>query len=300
MRFRTAWLVIVAAVGCRPEIPPDGPAPQPAPPDPNLVTLASKEPKPGDRLAIAVEIRDRTATRFTNYSDPTRGEQVQVGGQKLSFVEEVLAKPADRDGVLTRRTYESAEWTRDGKPTDLGLAGKTVEFRPHPRRREVQASVVGGELPAAAADFFRQELAARPRRLSGAEVLPDRPVRVGEDWPVDAARMTGELAPLNLTPAEDQPTGLKGRLTKVYDRGGRRYGVVDVTGAIAVGKVHTDNTLAGSELKFEFRYDGCVDGSEVAGEARSRLTGTVTMVTSFYTVTVDRTATVSIREAPPR
>ena len=143
---------------------------------------------------------------------------------------------------------------------------------------------------------FRALCASRGVCVHEADLLPGHAVRVGDTWPIDASKMTGELAALDLTPRAEQAEGLTGRLVRVYERDGKRYGVMEFTGRIAVAEMDRNKVHAESVLNLAFRFEGCINGAEVSGATRSNLTGTVTLANGLYAKTFDRTVTGSVRE----
>src|SRR5437764_13644195 len=93
--------------------------------DDGPITVKVKQPGPGDREK---EVRNETTTNKASFSlngtDMTKEEKVVT---KFVYTDEVVTRPAGaKRPTKLRRTYETAEMTKDGEKVDLGLAGKTV------------------------------------------------------------------------------------------------------------------------------------------------------------------------------
>jgi hypothetical protein len=68
-----------------------------------------------------------------------------------------------------------------------------------------------------------------------------------------------------------------GKLVKVYDKDGHKYGVMEVTIELPLLKMGTPAGAKplgeGSFMKLDLTADGCIDGSVVSGGMKGKMTG---------------------------
>src|SRR5262245_29653124 len=93
--------------------------------DDGPVTVKVKQSGPGDRVK---ESRIETATNKISFTvmgmEQNKEEKVTT---KFVYTDDVVEKPAGaKRPTKLKRTYETAEMTKDGEKVDLGLVGKTV------------------------------------------------------------------------------------------------------------------------------------------------------------------------------
>src|SRR5687767_1919847 len=93
--------------------------------DDGPVTIKIKQAGPGDRIKQTKTEENSNKVSFTVMGTDMTKEEKAVA--RYVYTEEVLERPAGaKRPTKLKRTYESAEMTKDGEKQDLGLAGKTV------------------------------------------------------------------------------------------------------------------------------------------------------------------------------
>jgi hypothetical protein len=219
---------------------------------PNVTyTIKVRDEAQGDKTLVVIT-ENSTATITTNgktASDKNSG--------KAEYTEEILDMPAGarKPNKLTR-AYKTFEKTGpNAKPP--AVAGKTVTIEKG-ANGQYTAKVDGRPLPSAEANVVLGSL-NRPDGITTADTMPKGPVKLNESWTVDAetVRKFGASAGYPFDPAKSSMTG---KLTKVYAKDGRQWGVIEMhlqaAGADDKGKV---------SMTVDMTLDIPIDGSAHIG-----------------------------------
>jgi hypothetical protein len=261
MRRTLAILVVgLAAVTLRAD---DGP-----------VTIKVKQPGPGETIK---ETKTETSTQKIAATvmgmDMTKEEQETT---KFVYTEEVVTRPAGaKRATKLRRTYETAERTKNGEKEDLALAGKTVVIE---KAGDGYTITVDGKEPTGqAADLLKKEF-RKEKQVDDEDLLPKQPVKVGGTWKIDLDQLAKDAeGELDIDVAKSTGTG---KLVKVYDKGGKKFGVMEVTFDLVVNKAggggQEVELKAGSKMKVVAVMDACIDGSSADGTGKITTTGDLT------------------------
>lgn len=239
-----------------------------------VITIKVKKAAKGD--VIKESKSDENTDTSTVVVGGQTVKQEDKASNKAVFVDEILE--ADGKAVKPtklKRTYETAEAVRRGQPVDLGLAGKTVLIEKTDKKYAY--TVDGQPVGKAAADVLDREF-NRPGMAGFEEVmLPKKPVKVGDTWAGDVAEVTKLVEALMTLDAGK--TKVTGKLLKVYDKGGAKYGVIEYTLTLAVTGLSIptgkSDAAAGSAMTFTITTDGCIDGSVYGGTAKGTVTGNI-------------------------
>ena len=240
--------------------------------DDGPVTLKLKKPGPGD-----VTRETKTETNASKVAISFMGmtqNQEENTVTKTVFTEEVLEKPAGgKRPTKVKRVYETGERTKNGEKEDLGLAGKTVLVEKAGDGYKI--TVDGQEPTGTAAAILRKEF-RKEKQVSDEHFLPARPVKVGDTWKIDVGPLAKDAAG-ELDVDADKSSGTA-KLVKVYDKGGHKYGVIEVTLDLAVNKLgggggQEIELKAGSKMTATATMDIAIDGSAVSGSAKMTVKG---------------------------
>jgi hypothetical protein len=238
--------------------------------DDGPVTIKVKQPGPGDRVK---ETKTENATQKTSFMGMAMETTI---GTKFVYTEEVVERPAGaKRATKLKRTYETAEMTKDGEKVDLGLVGKTVLIEKKGDGYDI--TVDGKEVSGQAGDILKKEF-AKEKQINDEDLLPKEPVKVGGTWKID-------LGPL-AKDAEDElaidveKSSATGKLTKVYEKGGHRFGVVEITLDLAVTKAGNGAQAIkledDSKMHVTAVLDTCIDGSKADVTGKMTMTGNFT------------------------
>src|SRR5262249_45961011 len=193
---------------------------------------------------------------------------------KFVFTEDVIERPdAAQKPTKLKRTYETAEMTKNDEKKDLGLAGKTVLIEK--KGDQFAFTIDGKELTGPAAEILGEEFSTKPRP-SEDFFLPKTPVKAGDGWKVDLKEVAKGLSGggMEIDAAKSSATG---KLTRVYEKNGRKFGVIEVKMDVAVTKISAGgmeiNLKDGSKMSLVVLLDGCIDGTEASGSSKMTMKG---------------------------
>lgn len=273
-RYAALFAVGLAAVIARAD---DGP-----------VTIKIKHPGPGDRVK---ETKTETTTNKVSFTvmgmDMSKDEQT---ASNMVYVEEVVTRPVGaKRATKLKRTYETATLTKDGEKIDLGLVGKTVVIEKKDAGYDI--TVDGKAIDGPAADVLKKEF-KKEKQVNDEDMLPKNPVKVGGTWKIDMAPLAKDAAgELDIDVAKSKGTG---KLIKVYDKGGHKYGVVEITLELVLtkigGEAQTIELKDGSKMTVTAVLDSCIDGSKSDATGKMTLKGAFTGTTMGIDLKFDLTS----------
>src|SRR5581483_9656401 len=113
------------------------------------------------------------------------------------------------------------------------------------------------------------------KQATDEDFLPGKPVKVGDGWTIDVGKVAGELGESGMV-IDEKKSAAAGKLTKVYDKGGKKFGVIEVTMELVVTKLKGAQEVPlkdGSKLTITLTLDGCIDGSEATGAGKMTMKG---------------------------
>lgn len=235
------------------------------------VTIKLKKAGPGE---VVKETKSETTAQKVTV---TVMGQTKTNDDKATatyaYSDEVVEKPEGvRKPTKLKRTYESAELTVGGQKQDLGLKGQTVLIEKKGDKYTFTAD--GKPVAGKAAELLGKEFSGK-KQTGDEDFLPGKPVQVGETWKLDVAKVAGELAEGGMAIDEKQSAGT-GKLTKVYDKGGKKFGVIEVKMDLVVTKLASgpqEIPLKDSKLTVVMTMDGCIDGTEATGGGKMSMKG---------------------------
>ncbi|MFO0852616.1 MAG: hypothetical protein U0871_29250 [Gemmataceae bacterium] len=234
----------------------------PALADDKPVEIKFKPSKAGDKTRETVD--EKTTTTVTAAVGGQEQTEKVESLEKLEYTEEVIEYPADpkdkKGAVKLKRSYTEADAVEGDEKEGLGLAGKTVVITGKDGKYEY-ALDGGGDVTEAAKKHFDEEF--RDNSVSDDDILPGKPVKIGDTWAIDVKKLLGSL-PDGMT-ADAAGSSAGGKLTKVYQKDGKTFGVFEVTMELVLTKFKQEDEetalKAGSKLTIETTYDGCIDGT---------------------------------------
>jgi hypothetical protein len=227
--------------------------------DDGPVTVKVKQAGPGDRVK---ETKTENATNKVSFSvmgmDQAKEDKVTT---KFVYTDEVIEKPAGaKRATKLKRVYETAEMTKDGEKVDLGLAGKTVVIEKKGSGYDIM--IDGKEVSGPGGDLLKKEF-RKEKQVEDEDLLPKEPVKVGGTWKIDLTKLAEEASD-ELDVDVPKSTGT-GKLIKVYDKDGHKFGVVEITLDLALNKIGPSGQAVelkpGSKLQITATLDTCIDGS---------------------------------------
>jgi hypothetical protein len=242
-------------------------------------TIKLREKQAGEKYEVT---ETRSSTTTTTFELPG-GKQTKTDNAdaRLEYTEAVLEMPAGAaQPTKLTRVYKVAEWTPPatkgkapappGKVVPASFVGKTVAVEKKGEAYTFKAD--GKDLPASEAKQFADEFGAA--RVRPQDLLPKAPVRLNDVWNTAPEAMKAMAASLpKESPVNADKSKMTGKLTRVYTKDGRQFGVIEVRTELTVeGKGSAGPT---GTLTYETTYDVPIDGSSHEGTMKVNMTGTL-------------------------
>ncbi len=236
--------------------------------------LKLKREAKGDRVRVASTDAANLRFLFAVMGQELKKTDTKV--EKLAYTEEILEYDAKaKKATKLTRAYTVAEEAEDGKKKTQAYAGKTVLIEM--KGAKYAFFVDGRELDEDDTEDLDREFNEKDDiPLDNADLMPDKPVKVNETWTVSAKKVAEAFdagGPLSIDPDNTKVTG---KLVKVYEKGGKRFGVMELTMVLAVKELRLDEDTftmkAGSKVTATMTLDACIDGSSHAGTEKGSLT----------------------------
>ncbi|MEO2088194.1 MAG: hypothetical protein ABGY75_01680 [Gemmataceae bacterium] len=232
--------------------------------DDTTYTIKLYQSKAGDVSNETRKMSGDTTFSFTPTGQPEQ-KQTTKEGEHYQYTETILEKPAgaERATKLTR-TYETAEKTERGEMRKLAYQGKTLLIE---KGKDKYTFTIDGK-PLAAEDA--KELDKKfntpdaDRGPANQELMPTKPVKVGDTWAVDTAKAIRSMKADKLYPDEKKFT-ITGKLLKAYKKNAAQFGTIEIDTNMPLSEGDFGGNKvafkAGSVMRFKMTIDCCIDGS---------------------------------------
>jgi len=268
-RFVPCAVLLASLVGCSQKdaatSPSGGPGPgEPANPNATYM-LTFRAAEKGDRTEV-VKARDATAVVKTADSSTTQRDNF-----RYEYTETVLdTAPGEPRPTKVTRVYRTARKVDPrGETRNASYVGKTVTIEKY--LQGYKYTVDGGSLPPAEQVEVNQDFTTAQWRLD--QTLPKTPVKVGEEWAVDFSAITALAGKAQADYSKDK-SKITGKLVRVYQKDGRRWGVIEVKVRMVMD-VATGGSPVKGEVDTDVTFDVVIDGSARSGSMKVVLNGTV-------------------------
>jgi hypothetical protein len=241
-------VVVVALAGCGKEaVPSTTEKPNPKeppksnPPAEPAYAIKVREKQPGEKY----DVTQLVSVDFVK-GDKGQPQSVKTNTAKTTYTEEVQ-EVKDGRVTKTKRAYGQADSLYAGEPVTLSFTKKTVLIE-RVGEKQVKLSLAdGGQIGIDGAHL--QSEFDRPADRIVQPLLPTTPVKVGEEWELSKDNLVAYLGQFAA------PWKGSGKLTKVYAKDGKQYGVFTITAAFPSFRDEPPRET------HEWTYDGCIDGS---------------------------------------
>jgi hypothetical protein len=242
-----------------------------------------KEPAKGDVSQVDSTDKTDSQTKLLDaagklFADPNGKavlDKAETTEKAAAYRETVLDKePGKRRATRLERHYDKAQATAGGKAKDLPYQGKTVviekkEGKYHFRIKD------GAELEGDDAKQLDEEFNKDPDEEFDLQkaVLPGKAVAVNGTWKLDMGPLVASFARATKMQIDADKAEGSGKLVKVYDKDGARFGVMELHLDLPLKEMgEGKNKLAleaGSKWTMDITLDGCIDGSRLDGTRKS-------------------------------
>jgi hypothetical protein len=204
-----------------------------------------------------------TTHKVTDADGKVVRDDKEVSDVKLVYVEKTLTESAKGRASKFTRKYEKSSTTRDDKTRSDAYEGETVVFElnkegKYVARAEGKNALGDEDRKNLEEDLNRDGRAADPLQA----LLPDKAVKVGDSWEITGKK----LASFWGKGADAAKSRGKGKLVKVYKKGEKQWGTIEVSAEIAL---EADKMPAKADLTMTL--DVAIDGSSSAGKLKAKL-----------------------------
>lgn len=263
--------------------------------DPNAeYTIKLREPQVGEKYQIL-----RTGNTVTTATRTVKGQPKSDEtrtSSRFEYTDEIIESkdPKDRP-TKAKHVYSAAERVINGKTVPASFQGKTVLIDRSGTGYTFRIEK-GGKLSPEDVKYFARQYNTKPRKRPQ-DLIPNRAVRVGETWQVDKEAMAKQFKEDGLVLEDSKTTGV-GKLTKVYQKDGKQFGVIELRFEVYplesndAGRKTT--MKPGSKIVYELRADTCIDGTTSESAVTNRSLGELIVIQGGEVkLSIDETDTVT-------
>jgi len=256
----------------------------------DAITIKVKQPGPGD--VVKETKTEKGVNKLTLNAPGVDQANEEKVNTKFAYTDEVIEKPAGaKQPNKVKRTYETASISKGTKEEEVGLAGKVVLIEK--KGDKYSFTIDGKDVPRLAADILRKEF-GKDKEITEEDFLPKGPVKVGDVWKLDIAKFAKDLSSdAEMTADVDKSSGT-GKLLKVYDKDGHKFGVMEVKLELVITKGGRQGQVMemkpGSSMKVTANIDACIDGTLADGKSKVHVKADLEGSMNNITVKVDSTA----------
>lgn len=268
MDMRNCWKVLLIAavvlVGCGKgdKQVVEGTRPGGDQPGPDqLFTLKVKSfADPGNSVTVHTKFTMVDPRKITEDQGKEFEVKIELVSEK-EFIETVLEKG---DGAPKRykRSFKKASVSRNGKEMELPYHGNTIAYENTGESYLVSLEGKGMLLPPDVIELT-EEAKGRLKGDSRQDVLPGKPVKVGDTWALSRKFLEERAGKGNEIDA-DKSKG-EARLARVYTKDGKQYGVIEVTADVVIKGMKQLQLAQPGKFQGTGTYDMVADGSSPAG-----------------------------------
>lgn len=194
--------------------------------------------------------------------------------ETMVFTEKILAKKAGEKATRIHREYEKAQIDDGKEKKTLSFQGKKILVERKETGFEFQFEG-GDEIEGEAAEYLKIEFNQNDDLVEPDRLLrPKKPVKVGETWDLEIAAIAKNYARTTPVPLDQAKARGQGKLTKIYPKDGRNWGVIEVEIVIPLkpGPQGALDVDASSKMTLKQVMDGPIDGRDASKTFESTMT----------------------------
>jgi len=225
-----------------------------------------KQPGLGDRSQVKRTSNEEVEFKLLDDGGNAVIEAKEPKFKKFVFSEVVLERAAVGDELVrVKRKYDHAERKIKDVRTTLPYQGKTVLVEKKGGafvfQVEGDESVEGKDAEELNEEFNK----GGTRKLLTDHFLPRKLVKVNEQWTYDVAPLAKAFTGDGKIEIDESKSTGAGKLTKVYQKNGKQFGVVELTMTFPVthfvGDDGAKHAAKNSKFTIKLEADACIDGT---------------------------------------
>ena len=202
-----------------------------------------------------------------------KNENAEKKTVKFSYTEELLERDVKaKVSTKLKRTYTQAEKTVDGAKTKFSYLDKTVLIVRVDGK--FTFTVNGDELDDDEAEDLNEEFNKKDEvPLHDEDLLPKKPVKIGEPWVVDTAMVVKSFESVVPFTLDVEKSKVVGKLLKAYTKDDKQFGTIEMTVTLVVKEFKLDGQeielKPGSTMLITSISEQCIDGTSHALNEKS-------------------------------
>ena len=202
-----------------------------------------------------------------------KNENAEKKTVKFSYTEELLERDVKaKVSTKLKRTYTQAEKTVDGAKTKFSYLDKTVLIVRVDGK--FTFTVNGDELDDDEAEDLNEEFNKKDEvPLHDEDLLPKKPVKIGEPWVVDTAMVVKSFESVVPFTLDVEKSKVVGKLLKAYTKDDKQFGTIEMTVTLVVKEFKLDGQeielKPGSTMLITSITEQCIDGTSHALNEKS-------------------------------
>ena len=204
-----------------------------------------------------------------------KNENVEKKTVKFSYTEELLERDVKaKVSTKLKRSYTQAEKTVDGAKTKFSYLDKTVLVVRVDGK--FTFTVDGDELDDDEAEDLNEEFNKKDEvPLHDEDLLPKKPVKIGETWVVDTAMVVKSFESVVPFTLDVEKSKVVGKLLKVYQKDDKQFGTIEMNVTLVVKEFKLDGQeielKPGSTMVITSITEQCIDGTSHALNEKSTI-----------------------------
>ena len=205
-----------------------------------------------------------------------KNENAEKKTVKFSYTEELLERDVKaKVSTKLKRSYTQAEKTVDGEKTKFSYLDKTVLIVRVDGK--FTFTVDGDELDDDDAEDLNEEFNKKDEvPLRDEDLLPKKPVKIGEPWVVDTAMVVKSFESVVPFTLDVEKSEVVGKLLKVYQKDGKQFGTIEMNVTLVVKEFKLDGQeiemKPGSTMVITSITEQCIDGTSHNLNEKSTIT----------------------------
>jgi hypothetical protein len=203
----------------------------------------------------------RSTAREPGATDPAKPTTFTMTFDSERVETVLAANPADKKWTILRVENVRISSTNNDAPAAADrFAGRTIFVEKDGDRFRFSTAKGAEKLTPDEISQLERQYAPPKFAFASEWLLPDKPVRIGQTWSVDAPKVAAGLGMTGDIALDAEKSSLQGKLLRVYKKKDRQFGVMEVKGALVLKGSGATVVNPGSKADLEFQIDCCLDG----------------------------------------
>lgn len=252
----------------------------------DAITIKMSRPKAGDRIKTTIAEKETNTTSFV-----LGGKKEQKSTETTKAIvhvsEIITAGDGDSPPVKLLRTYEKYDAAKALKPGQAAPPLNTPILI-EKKDGKYAYTVEGKPVEKGVAALLDTEFAKTKSDFKGEDLLPKGPVKAGDTWKPDIAKVLKALGDEKLI-SDPEKSSMVCKLVSTSTKNGKVYGVVEIKAEIAIkGLEAKENiTLKSGQMTMTMTGNICLDGTDPTESSKDLMSFKIEAETKGISFVVD-------------